>query len=84
MVPTDVLCISPAQAVLLDVALVLPSILVGFLQGAPDAIKEPINTTFFFVLCASVGYSLAALVRGNKPAGIPIISQAAEMTIGPF
>lgn len=72
------------QAVVLDVAIVLPGIILALLENAPLYVQEPISNLFFFCLIASVGYSWISIARGVRPNEIPIISQAAEMSVGPF
>ena len=72
------------QAVVLDVAIVLPGIILALLENAPLYVQEPISNLFFFCLVASVGYSWISIARGMRPNEIPIISQAAEMSVGPF
>lgn len=72
------------QAVVLDVAIVLPSIILALLENAPLYVQEPISNLFFFCLVASVGYAWVSIARGIRPTEIPIISQAADMSVGPF
>lgn len=74
------------QAIILDVALVIPSILTSILreQSAPVWVQEPVANTLFFILSASLIYVLVKLALGEKPNGIPLVSEAAEMTQGPF
>ncbi|EWM20912.1 plant like protein [Nannochloropsis gaditana] len=74
------------QAIILDVALVIPSILTSILreQAAPVWVQEPVANTLFFILSASLAYVAVKLTLGQKPNEIPLISEAAEMTAGPF
>lgn len=53
-------------------------------SAAPLWVQEPFSTTMFFVLSASIFYVLYKLVRGERPNEIPIISEASEMSLGPF
>jgi len=73
------------QALLLDVTLILPSLssLMSWLV-VPEYIKEPATNFFFYYLVTSVGYSLFSNLSGKKPNQIPLISEAAEMQVGPF
>jgi len=70
----------------LDIALVIPSILTSILreQAAPVWVQEPVANTLFFILSASLLYVSAKLALGEKPNEIPLVSEAAELTSGPF
>lgn len=74
------------QAIILDIALVIPSILTSILreQAAPVWVQEPVANTLFFILSASLLYVSAKLALGEKPNEIPLVSEAAELTSGPF
>lgn len=79
---------SMQQAVLLDIALIFPQLL-GQVGSAlklspPESIVEPLSTTVFFAVLASVCYSLVANGFGNTPNGIPVVSEATERSLGPF
>ncbi len=46
------------QAIILDVALVIPSIFSNIMreQAAPISVQEPFSTFMFFILASSIGY----------------------------
>jgi hypothetical protein len=72
------------QSILLDVALVLPSILFNLIKDAPLYVQEPLSNFFFFTLLACLAYIGSSIVQGEKPNQIPVVSEAAEMAVGPF
>jgi Chloroplast import apparatus Tic20-like len=75
------------QAVLIDIALIFPSLLGQVLGGSwvPRALAEPASNFVFYFVIFSVGYSiLSNLVLGRQPNQIPWISEAADLQIGPF
>jgi hypothetical protein len=76
------------QAVLIDIALIFPSLLgqvVGGGSWVPRALAEPASNFVFYFVIFSVGYSIFSnLVLGKQPKQIPWISEAADLQIGPF
>ena len=43
------------------------------------------GTNFVFYLCVGIiGYSWWNIAQGKTPGGVPIISEAANMQIGPY
>lgn len=74
------------QAIILDVALVIPSIFSGLMRqsAAPIWVQEPFSNFLFFVLTACIGYVFVKIALGEKPGEIPIISEATDMSLGPF
>lgn len=72
------------QSVVLDVALILPSLIFAILKDAPLYVQEPLTNTVFFALVSSILYVTVSLAFGDKPNQIPVISEAAEMAVGPF
>lgn len=72
------------QALLLDIVLLIP----GFVGNAgrmfgPDL--AAVGTNFFFYLCVLVvGYSWSQIAIGRKPDQVPVLSDAANMQIGPM
>lgn len=72
------------QAILLDIVLIIP----GFFEGASKVFPrdlQAMGSNFFFYLCAGViGYAWFNIAQGKTPNGVPIISEAADMQIGPF
>ena len=79
---------SMQQAVLLDIALIFPQLFQSIFGATnikvPEALVEPASSfVFFFIFLASV-YSCGSNILGKQPNQIPIISSAAEQSIGPF
>lgn len=76
------------QAVLIDVAILLPTILGEAVADAdadlPRAIMEPSSNFVWFAYVSLVAYCVASNLRGKKPDQIPFISGTAEYVIGPF
>jgi hypothetical protein len=74
------------QAVLIDVALIFPTLIGEAIEGekVPRQLLEP-STNFVWIAYVSlVVYSVTSCLRGKKPDGIPFISGAAEFAVGPF
>lgn len=74
------------QAVLIDVALIFPTLIGEAIEGenVPRQLLEP-STNFVWIAYVSlVVYSVTSCIRGKKPNGIPFISSAAEYAVGPF
>ena len=63
---------------------ILPSLLFTLIQNAPISVQEPLTNLVFFCFAASLGYVVTAIAKREKPNQIPVISQAADMSIGPF
>ena len=79
---------SMQQAVLLDIALIFPQLFQSIFGATgikfPEALIEPASSfVFLFIVVASL-YSCGSNLLGKPPNQIPIISQAAEQSIGPF
>mmetsp|Transcript_16781 Transcript_16781/g.33472 ORF Transcript_16781/g.33472 Transcript_16781/m.33472 type:complete len:255 (+) Transcript_16781:205-969(+) len=73
------------QAVLLDIALVFPSLFGSAADNLPRYLVEPATNFVFYCFVAATGYSLFwNLVRGEEPDQIPVVSDAARQQIGPF
>ena len=74
------------QAVLIDVGLIFPTIVQEGLEGTdiPRAWAEVGCNFVWYVYMAAIVYSVIMNLRGRKPDGIPYVSQAAEMMVGPF
>ena len=79
---------SMQQAVLLDIALIFPQLfqqLFGALTVKfPEALVEPASSFVFFFITVSIVYSCGSNALGKPPNQIPVISAAAEQSIGPF
>ncbi|KAJ8609704.1 hypothetical protein CTAYLR_008443 [Chrysophaeum taylorii] len=76
------------QAIILDIALIFPQ-LIGSLGNAvkiqlPPALLEPASTTVFFAVSISILYAIFSNCNGNTPNNIPVVSEAADRSIGPF
>lgn len=73
------------QAILIDIALIFPEILYSVTpDNLPLLIVEPATNFVYYAYISAVLYSIISNLRGVKPNQIPIISDAAEMAIGPF
>lgn len=74
------------QAVLIDVALILPTIIQeGLVEvDVPRGWAEcGCNFVWYFYMSAII-YSVTMNLRGKKPSGLPFLSNAAETMTGPF
>ena len=78
---------SMQQAVLLDIALIFPQLFQSLFGATslkvPEAVIEPASSFVFFAIFVGVLYSCGSNLLGKAPTGIPVISQAAEQSIGP-
>jgi len=72
------------QAILIDIALIFPSVLGGVANNLPRFIVEPSTNFVFFCFAAAVGYSVVSNLSGKVPDQIPLISRTADEQIGPF
>mmetsp|Transcript_6158 Transcript_6158/g.8989 ORF Transcript_6158/g.8989 Transcript_6158/m.8989 type:complete len:236 (+) Transcript_6158:160-867(+) len=75
------------QAVLIDIALIFPELfgsLTNVGGGLPQFLVEPSTNFVYYTFISCVLYSIVSNISGKKPNEIPWISQAAEMSIGPF
>ena len=73
------------QAILIDIALIFPEILGSVTQNNfPRMIVEPATNFVYYTYVSAVIYSIVSNLTGKKPNQIPIISEAAEMAVGPF
>ena len=73
------------QAILLDIALVFPSLFGSAADNLLRYLVEPATNFVFYCFVAATGYSLVwNLVRGEEPDQIPVVSDAARQQIGPF
>ena len=72
------------QAILLDIALIIPGFVGSAGQSFPVGLQQiGCNTIFEFMLLA-IGYSWFSIAQGKAPDQIPIISNAAAQSIGPM
>jgi len=72
------------QAILIDIALIFPSVLGGVANNLPRFIVEPSTNFVFYVFAACVGYSVVCNLIGKVPNQIPFISSTADEQIGPM
>ena len=74
------------QAVLIDVALLLPQILAESVEevSLPRTVLEPCSNFVYIALFVTVGYCIASNLQGKKPNSIPFISSLAETLVGPY
>ena len=72
------------QALLLDIALIIP----GFVGSAGSMFPVDLqvvgsNTVFYFMVLV-VGYAWTSIAQGNVPDQVPVLSDAANQSIGPM
>jgi hypothetical protein len=74
------------QAALIDVALVIPEVIAGSMEGSdiPRYIMEPCSNFTYYAYMSMIVYCLVSNLRGRKPNEIPFISETAERAVGPF
>ena len=74
------------QAVLIDIALVFPTLIGEGLDGVgiPRVYEEMGSNFVYYALMSSILYSVIMNLRGRKPNGIPFVSEAADYITGPF
>lgn len=72
------------QAILLDIVLIIPSFLGDFGKVFPIELQAMGTNFVFYLWVLVVGYAWANIALGKTPNAVPILSEAAEMQIGPF
>jgi len=72
------------QAILIDILLIVPQLLLGFGGRLPGAVVEAISNTVFYGVLLAVGYSIVSNIRGELPDQIPGISDSVDSQIGPY
>ena len=70
------------QALLLDIALIFPSLLGQLQIPLPGVLAASGSNFVYLAMVASVGYSLVSNLTGKVPDKIPIVSDAAGSSIG--
>ena len=70
------------QALLLDIALILPSLLGQLQIPLPGFLAASGSNFVYIAMIGSVGYSLVSNLTGKVPDKIPIVSEAAGSSIG--
>jgi hypothetical protein len=81
-----VLRFNAQQAILIDVALIIPQLFGEALAGEdiPRYLMEPATNLVYYSYMSMILYSITSNLRGKKPDSIPFISVAAETILGPF
>lgn len=72
------------QALILDIALILPQLFQGFNLGVPTSVVEIFTTAVFYASTLAIGYAVVCNVRGQIPDEIPAISESVYQQMGPF
>jgi len=74
------------QAVLIDVALIFPELIGGAFEGQrmPTLLMASASNFVWYFYITCILYSVVSNLRGKKPDQIPWISNAAEMSVGPY
>ena len=72
------------QALLLDIVLIIPSLFETITRIFPIELQAMGTNFVFYFWVLIVGYSWFSIAQGKTPNAVPVISQAAEMQIGPF
>ena len=74
------------QAVLIDIALILPTIIAEGLEDVevPRIWAEMGSNFVWYFYMSCIIYSVTMNLRGRKPSGLPFLSDAAEIMTGPF
>uniref|UniRef100_A0A7S0BIF4 Tic20 family protein Ycf60 n=1 Tax=Rhodosorus marinus TaxID=101924 RepID=A0A7S0BIF4_9RHOD len=71
------------QAILLDIAILIPQLLFIFVTKFPPFLLEGISNAVFFLMVGAVGYSISKIAQGRIPTEVPLISGAVQSQIGP-
>jgi hypothetical protein len=81
-----VLRFNAQQAILIDVALIIPQLFGEALAGEdiPRYLMEPATNLVYYSYMSMILYSITSNLRGKKPDSIPFISIGAETILGPF
>ena len=74
------------QAAIIDVVLVFPELIAASMEDSnlPRSLLEPCSNFVYYLYMSMVVYSVSSNLRGLKPNRIPLVSEAAEMAVGPF
>jgi len=74
------------QALIIDILLIFPSLFgqLNNIVALPRVLLDSGTNFIFYILVASVGYSLFCNLTGKVPNQIPIVSEASDTTIGPY
>ena len=72
------------QAILLDIFLLIPSFFGGAAGMVPPVISTMGSNFVFYLMALIVGYAFVSNAQGKLPDQVPIMSEAANLQIGPF
>jgi len=73
------------QAILIDIALIFPSLFGSAADALPRYLVEPATNFVFYAFATSIVYCFVSnLVLGKEPNEIPVVSSAANEQLGPF
>lgn len=72
------------QALLLDILLIIPGAFGGAARMFPAELQIIGSNFVFYAMALTVSYSVFCIVQGKTPDRVPILSDAANMQIGPF
>ena len=72
------------QALLLDILLIIPGVFGGASRMFPVELQIIGSNFVFYLMALIVAYSWAQVAQGKTPDQVPILSEAANMQIGPF
>jgi len=72
------------QALVLDILLIVPSLFASFTSGVPSGVAIIGSNSIFDIMALVVAYALVSNAQGKLPNQVPVLSEAAEMQIGPF
>ena len=72
------------QALLLDILLVIPGIFGSASKMFPQELQVVGTNFIFYLMILVVGYSWAQIAQGKNADQVPILSEAANLQIGPF
>ena len=72
------------QAILLDIAFIIPGFVGSAGQSFPLILQETGCNTIFYMMILAIGYSWYSIAQGKAPDQIPIVSDAAQQSIGPM
>jgi len=72
------------QAILLDIAFIIPNFFGGVGQMVPIEVQQVLSNTVFYSMVLAIGYSWFSIAQGKTPDQVPVVSEAANQAIGPF
>ena len=72
------------QALLLDIVLIIPSFFSGLARSVPPDLAVMSSNFVFYFWVLVVGYSWLNIAQGKTPNEVPLLSEAAEIQIGPL